>query len=492
MLNWDELGHRIASDLQDYDYTNALEAISAFSYEFSRTSLVDKLSSELLIDSVKPGSTHKSFCELSFDIVCTTNIEFLLEQGYALIPRPCRPIVNENQLSISNNEKEVRLLKLHGDLHHPDKLVVTEEDYDNYFNKNPMLATYMANLLITRTPLFVGYSLDDSDFRQIWQLIKDRLGNLRRQAYVLKVDCSPYERARFERRGVKVINIKGAISDYPQILTDVFQELRDYWNKETVSTTISEEATLAELAMPNDTNNRLCFFSVPMKVLSFYKKYIFPLVTNYGLVPISADDVISIGDNWTAKVAALMDKSEFFIIDASSKTTAFELGVISNKRNVNDKLLLIKSENAPSISDLHGFLFISRPENPFDDADSLVNSIDRWLRDVAQPMEQTYSVEPKRLYAKKEYRAAIISAMTLLEISLRKVVGDYVDAKTQIPSSIYAVARDKQIISKAQYTAIMQWSRIRNSLVHTETNTNGHEARKIVNGVDGILNSINT
>ena len=40
------------------------------------------------------------------------------------------------------------------------------------------MSTYLANLLISRTALFIGYSLDDPDFRAIWQVVKDRLGRL--------------------------------------------------------------------------------------------------------------------------------------------------------------------------------------------------------------------------------------------------------------------------------------------------------------------------
>ena len=49
----------------------------------------------------------------------------------------------------------------------------------------PLLATYLANQLITKTAVFVGYSLDDPDFRQIWHIVSDRLGRSRRMAYTL-------------------------------------------------------------------------------------------------------------------------------------------------------------------------------------------------------------------------------------------------------------------------------------------------------------------
>ena len=69
------------------------------------------------------------------------------------------------------------LLKLHEDVHHPARLVLTEEDYDAFLDKYPLLATYLANPLITRTAVLVGgYSLDDPDFRQVWQVVGERLG----------------------------------------------------------------------------------------------------------------------------------------------------------------------------------------------------------------------------------------------------------------------------------------------------------------------------
>lgn len=486
MLDWDELGKAIAEDIQDYKYTNAIDAISAFCHEYSRTNLVEKLSDLLLLSSTKPGKTHKAFCELQFDIICTTNLEFLLEQGYGLIPKYCRPIIDEDQLSISNSNDGITILKLHGDLHHPNRLVVTEEDYDRFLNKNPLFATYLANLLITRTPLFIGYSLDDTDFRQIWQVIKDRLGNLRRQAYVLKVDCSPHEKARFERRGVKVININGNPSEYPKILEEVFIELKDYWNDEVLKLpTVSEEATLAELALPDDTNNRLCFFSIPIKLLPFYKKYIFPIAARNGLVPISADDVISIGDNWIAKVSALINKAEFVVLDVATQNTMFELGIVLNQSKHTNRLLIICSDNSPIPIDIQNLFYILRPENPFDDIDGITDRIDIWFRDVVGLMKTMYDEEPKRLLKKKEYRAAVISAMTLLEVNMRQRVGYIKDVptKTTAPYSIYSLARDFEIITQDQFSNVRLWSNIRNKLVHTKEVVNPTDAKKIVNGV---------
>lgn len=489
MLDWDELGRAIADDIQDYKYTNAIDAISAFSHEYSRINLVEKLSNLLLLNIVKPGKTHKAFCELAFDIVCTTNIEHLLEQGYDLMSKYYKPIINENQLSISNVNSETILIKLHGDLYNPDRLIVTEEDYDGFLKRNPMLSTYLANLLIVRTPLFIGYSLDDTDFRQIWQLIKDRLGNLRRQAYVLKVNCSLHEKARFERRGVKVINIEGNISDYPQILEEVFVELKDFWEQKELTSTVSEEATLAELALPSGTNNRLCFFSIPIKLLPFYKKHIFPLVSNMGLVPISADDIISVGDNWMAKVTALINKAEYCVVDLSSQNTIYELGIAINNSKLNKKILIIRGESMSSPNDINNFTNIIRPDNPYNDIEYIVTKIEDWFKSVTDPMSLTYEKEPKRLLDKKEYKAAVISAMTLLEVKMKKLIynSDEISGSQTSFNSIYSIAKDRNMIDSNQFLEIKEWGSVRNKLVHSNDTIKVGDAKKIVNGVYDII-----
>lgn len=490
MLAWDDLGRAIADEIEDYEYTNAIDAISAYCHEYSRTKLVEKLTSLFLVNSVKPGKTHTAFCELQFDIVCTTNFEFLLEDGYKLTKKYCRPIIDEDQLSISTNSENVILLKLHGDLHHPNRLIATEEDYDSFLEKYPMLATYLANLLITRTPFFIGYSLDDTDFRQIWQLIKDRLGSLRRQAYVLKVSCSSHEKARFERRGVKVIDIKGNPSDYPKILQEAFVELKEYWNSSLLEKNIiSEDNAMAELSLPDDAQNRLCFFSIPVKLLPFYKKYIFPVVKRLGLIPISADDVILIGDNWIAKVTALINQSEFIVVDITTLNTFFELGIALANKDRNTRILIINDENTPIPSDIQGYSFLTRLTDPYEEPELIAERVEVWFNRVLEPLKSTYQEEPERLLKKKEYRAAVISAISLLESYIKNRLSEFKDLRKNAKSfySLVQLAVEFQIIHLDQMGNIKEWMHIRNNAVHFKRKVSYQEARRIVKGVMKII-----
>ena len=206
---WPDLGKALADQVTDFprDEKSPLEAISAFAYEFGRIRLVDELRRLLYQGVARPGRVHHAFCSLPFDVVRTTNFDSLLEQGYDAVARAYRVIVEEEQLSAGTDPRTVSLLKLHGDLEHPHRLVVVEEDYDRFIRTNPLMVTYLSNLLTTRTALFIGYSLDDPDMRQILGLVQERLGSLARQAYVLTVGDSPYAVTRFERRNVRCIRV---------------------------------------------------------------------------------------------------------------------------------------------------------------------------------------------------------------------------------------------------------------------------------------------
>jgi hypothetical protein len=206
---WRDLGDALGRQVTGFPAAGAtpLEAISAYQHEFGRIRLVDELRTLLFHHTARPGDVHEAFCRLQFDVVCTTNFDSLLERGYEQVSRGHRVIVEEEQLSAGVDPRTVTILKLHGDLDHPHRLVAVEADYDHFIDRNPLMVTYLTNLLITRTALFIGYSLDDPDFRTIVAVVSDRLGHLTRKSYALTVGASAYARTTYERRGVRCIQI---------------------------------------------------------------------------------------------------------------------------------------------------------------------------------------------------------------------------------------------------------------------------------------------
>lgn len=487
---WDDLGKELSGAIQDYDYTGAIDALSAYEYEYSRPKLVEKLHECLLVDCSQPGPTHRAFCELPFDLCVTTNFEFLLDRGYDYINKYCRPIIDEDQLSVESSSTEVKLLKLHGDLHHPKRLVVTEEDYDIFLDKYPLLSTFVANLLIVRTALFIGYSLDDPDFRQIWQVIGDRLGKLRRFAYTISVSAPATTIARFERRGVKVINIPGKTSEYPKILEQVFKELRTYWLDTLFKTSTStEDETLAELSLPKDSTSRLCFFSVPSRLSAYYKSVVFPTAERHGFAPVIAMDVISPGENISAKVSALIDRAELIVVDASTPNTAFELQMALVKKQ--ERVFVILEEGAQLPPDLLGQFYLRRPKGSESESEEFRQTLDSWFEKIANELRPVLVKEPERLLKKREYRAAVISAMTLLESELikrireKRIASKFISMNRAVEAAVEA-----KMITKKEAGNIKEWMFVRNQVVHLGEAVSAKLSKSIVKGVLSIVNKL--
>jgi len=486
---WDDLGRALASELQDYPYSGALDAISAYAHEYGRPRLVERLADALLINEARPGSAHRAFCSILFDIVCTTNVDFLLERQYETTPRYCRPIIDEDHLAVNDRSNTTALLKLHGDVHHPARLVMTEEDYDVFLDKYPLLATYLANLLISRTAVLIGYSLDDPDFRQVWQVVGERLGRSRRLAYALIVDAKGTDIARFARRGIKVISLPGSRAKYAQILTDTFDELREYLQTHLIGASqITEEEPLSELALPQDALTRLCFFAVPLALQPQYRDQVFPLVERAGLVPVTAADVVAPGENYTAKIDAIMRRSVAAVVDVTTQNTVMELGMLLGmKRSLHT--LAIVEEGAAIQLDVSGQRVVTRTQAPIADQPQLLQALESWLRGVAAELQPQLAEEPLRLLGAKEYRAAVISAITHLESVLRTTL----EREERLPGRAYALgplaelAMKRELLQRGEYDRLRKWMSVRNMVVHSRDAVSRARATEIVQGVLAIV-----
>ncbi|WP_426271682.1 SIR2 family NAD-dependent protein deacylase [Dyella kyungheensis] len=507
---WAKLGESLGEDLADFSPTGTLDAISAFQHEFGRSKLIERLIEILHVKDAQPGRAHDAFCAIPFDIACTTNFDFLLERQYERAPGYVYTVVDEEQLSVNGAPAGTLLLKLHGDLRHPSRLVVTEEDYDAFLTRYPLIATYLANLLITKTAVFVGYSLDDPDFRQIWNIVTGRLGRTRRMAYAIMVDAGSSEIARFERRGVKIINLPGPKSRYGDTLAEAFAELHAHWRDNVISASkVTEEEPLRELLLPRGAQTRLCFFSIAVDRLSIYRSEVFPYVQALGFVPVTADDVISPGDNVNAKIDALIDRSAVMVVEPTTQHTRAELRMAITRRGRTmlsgaalPRLKTIIVGSDPSIAQEEfssADIFYITGENSANDPAHLAKELSNLLSHISDNLGLGQDQEPQRLLSQGEGRAAVISAMTLLETRLRQVIQTLPAMVTSNIQGRYRAtslrmlledASSQELIPYEQQRLIEGWMRLRNEIVHSGKEVNPAKAKEVVNGVRDVLHQL--
>lgn len=480
MPDWNQLGKMISEYIPNYEFTNAIDALSLFEAQFSRAKLVELISDAVHLHDVEPGETHRSFCDLFFDTICTTNFDFLLEHTLQEGHRPHSVIVSEDRLSINTREK-TKVIKLHGDFNHPERMVITEGDFDVYLEKNKILATYVANIFITKTLLLVGYSFEDVDTRSIWRIIHDRLGALARPAYVVLIDATPIEITRFERRNIKVINLPGQRSAYPQILNQLFIEIKQYIEQNnSKKITLLNEKAQRELKLPQE-NKRLCFVSTPYSRLSYIKDLVFPVLEKHGITPITSDEAIMPGESWMVKSEALINEASMVIVDVSGNNDAMKWELVS-VRNMRKQLILIaeKGQQYHGFGSLTDQLYITY--DPYGDNQAFIDCLDNTLDRIENLSVQQIELEPTRLLKKKEYNAAVISAFRLLEMKLREHEF-LIPMSTNRPMSLSQMLKQLYHETHADLVEkMLSYIRVRNEIVHgISMNIEKKKATEIVN-----------
>ena len=336
------------------------------------------------------------------------------------------------------------------------------------------------------------------------QVVGERLGKARRPAYALCVGASSVEVTRFERRGVKVINLEGNRSRTGEIFSEIFDELRNYWRENIVAESqVTEEEPLWELSLPGDSATRLCFFALPLSAHPFYREQVFPLVREAGLVPVTADAVISPGENILAKIEALISRAFLVIVDASSEFTRAETWMAATRDRAGGLLIIIEEGIAIPIDtrrlvdtqrsvDTQRINILQRPDLESVEVEEFLSGLVVWIQRAAKELEPKLSHEAQRLLHAREYRAAVISAITHLEMTLKKQLDLPVRRGRRFVSvrEMLENAGDKDLFGRFANHRVLQWLKIRNDVVHRHAPVSGRKAREIVNGVEEIIEEI--
>ena len=268
-----------------------------YEQRFGRVQLIEAIRKALHLERAKPGKAHLSFAMLPFDTVYTTNFDLLLEESYSSRGRPFRSLVGELQMPFHAGQMASNIVKLHGDLRHEEHIIVTQRDYDGFLQKYPVIATHLAAMLITRTPLFIGYSLSDPDFLQIRNVIRSRLGNFERMAYVVQFDSSEeeIEKALVARIHVVSLSTRKAKSR-DVVLAEFFETMQNQLDAEAGSKfrasrpdafepigkkVVAEAVESADKSPVLAATSKLCFVLMPFseKFDSVYRTLIAPVVS---------------------------------------------------------------------------------------------------------------------------------------------------------------------------------------------------------------------
>ncbi|PTK23631.1 SIR2 family protein, partial [Staphylococcus hominis] len=164
----------------------------------------EKLNEVFLKKKYKPNPIHKEIFKLNPTHIITTNYDTLLEEAAIEEGQFFHTVKHDLDLPYDNFNKTI--IKMHGDFENRN-IVLKEDDYLNYSSNFTLIESYIKSLIATNTVLFIGYSVNDSNFNLIFQWVKNILRTHFQPAYLIESNkkYSRMEQAYYKNRGINIL-----------------------------------------------------------------------------------------------------------------------------------------------------------------------------------------------------------------------------------------------------------------------------------------------
>jgi hypothetical protein len=484
------------------------EVASAYERLFGRVQLIEAIRQALHTDVVEPGSAHRTFAQLPFDTIYTTNFDLLLEDAYSLIRRPYRSIVGELQMPFHGGPLTPNIVKMHGDLRHEEHMIITREDYDGYLTKHPVISTHLSAMLITRTALFIGYSLSDPDFNHIREVVRSRLGRFQRMSYIVQFNQSEAKTQKTLGEHLHVLNFKvkrgESIDDkFAEFFLKIQEELdtragkRFRASKPEIFEEISQDTLEATSRAPDSSalltsSSNLCFVLMPFgePFDDIYRQFIYPTIIQAGLEALRADEVYAPG-SIMEQIRSAIQQSRIIVADLTGRNpnVLYELGIA---QTLGKPTVLLTQDMADVPFDVRHLRVIVYGDNLY----TIRTAQDHLAKSIQLALGQDRLDEARRLIDNGMYRAAVAMLGVLLEHSLRQLVvrNDLVDirlrdhfARQLTMGRMIEMLAQSQIITQQESHELREAVAIRNRAVHELEEPKKQDAQVLLESVQTFI-----
>jgi hypothetical protein len=127
------------------------------------------LTQELFTPNFQPAPIHDSIIQLGSRVYATPNFDKVLENKAGTLPDTPFRVKNyyDDDIAAVTKGSQSTILKLHGSIDVPDRIVFTRADYTQARNKYWQFYSILESLSLTHTFLFLGCGLNDPDIKLI-------------------------------------------------------------------------------------------------------------------------------------------------------------------------------------------------------------------------------------------------------------------------------------------------------------------------------------
>lgn len=165
-------------------------------------------------DDKSPNRIHELIVDMNPCNIITTNYDDLLERAFKERGEFLKVVERDSDFPYAKNSKMI--LKMHGGFVH-DNFVLKEDDYLYYSNHFKLMETQIKALVARHVVLFVGYSYNDPDVKQIFNWTKQVLGEDMPRAYFLDVEnkFNATNVSDYKEKGINVVYAKEFLTTNP-------------------------------------------------------------------------------------------------------------------------------------------------------------------------------------------------------------------------------------------------------------------------------------
>ena len=187
-VDWIELLSPIAKQL-GLDARKEADLVGVAQYHVNANATNRHELNQLLIDQFsdlgEPTENHKILARLPIRTYWTTNYDRLIEKALESGGKRVDAKYTNEQLATTRRGRDAVVYKMHGDIEHPDKAVLTKDDYERYHRTHGPFITALAGDLVEQTFLFLGFSFTDPNLDYVLGRIRARFEQNQRQHFCL-------------------------------------------------------------------------------------------------------------------------------------------------------------------------------------------------------------------------------------------------------------------------------------------------------------------
>ena len=202
MPAWSDLISCLLKDLNIKSESDYLKIAQLYYLTFKEYNYYKKIK-QFFPDNVPYTKIHETIFEINPHVIITTNWDDILESAVYDKSYFYSVVASDKDLMKSSLDKKV--VKMHGDFKNHN-IVFKEDDYINYSMNFPLIENYIKSIISTHTVLFIGYSYNDIDLKQVIKWAQNH-SDVRPPMFLVTFDETPSEIKYLENHGITTLVI---------------------------------------------------------------------------------------------------------------------------------------------------------------------------------------------------------------------------------------------------------------------------------------------